>query len=153
MATNAAVSPALLQVAEQRLRHLLEETPIGHADLDVDGVVQHANAALCAMLGVSERKLIGRSWLSLLVPADRVVVGAALQRLAAGVTPHVEGEHALLQHDGSTLPAYVFLRAQLSKRPTVPTPASSSAQSATEGEPPARITALVLDRSVRHAAF
>src|SRR4051794_41320210 len=97
MATNAAVSPALLQVAEQRLRHLLEETPIGHAALDVDGVVQHANAALCAMLGVSQRELTGRSWLSLLAPAARVVVGTALQRLGGGVAAHVEGGPAVLQ--------------------------------------------------------
>src|SRR3954451_7133665 len=136
MATNAAVSPALLQVAEQRLRHLLEETPIGHADLDVDGVVQHANAALCAMLGVSQRELTGRSWLSLLAPADRVVVGTALQRLVAGVAAHVEGEHALLQHDGSTLPAYVFLRAQFPEQSIAATSASTPAELAKEGEPP-----------------
>ena len=146
MAAEAAGSPDLLQIAEQRLRDLLEETPIGHADLDPDGRIQHANAALSGMLGISEQALIGRSWISLLAPTDRAVVGTALQRLSAGVTPYVEGEHALLLPDGGTLPAYVFLRAQ--REATAQAPGTGA-----ESKPPARLTALVLDRSVRHAAF
>ena len=146
MAADVAGTPDLLQVAEQRLRDLLEETPIGHADLDPNGCIQHANAALSGMLGVSEQALIGRSWISLLAPTDRAVVGSALQRLAAGVAPHVEGEHALLLQDGGTLPAYVFLRAQSE-------PAATEPGTHAEGDQPARMTALVLDRSVRHAAF
>ena len=146
MAADVAGSPDLLQIAEQRLRDLLEDTPIGHADLDPNGCIQHANAALSGMLGVSEPELIGRSWISLLAPADRAVVGTALQRLAAGLAPHLEGEHALLLQDGGTLPAYVFLRAQSD----APTEASGNIA---DGDPPVRMTALVLDRSVRHAAF
>ncbi len=104
MAASAAGSPDLQQIAEQRLRELLEETPIGHAALDADGVVQHANAALSAMLGVSEQALIGRSWISLLAPTDRTVVGAGLHRLGAGVAAHLEGEHALLLRTAARFP-------------------------------------------------
>jgi diguanylate cyclase (GGDEF)-like protein/PAS domain S-box-containing protein len=155
LAADAACFPDLPQIAEQRLRDLLEETPIGHADLGADGMVRHVNAALSAMLGVSEHQLIGRKWLSLLAPVDRAVVGTAMKRLAAGAAPHMEGEHLLVQQDGSMLPAYVFLRAQ-----AVGTTSESSAgamgaltDQPAAGQQPAGITALVLDRSVRHAAF
>jgi len=146
LAADVAGTPDLLQIAEQRLRDLLEETPIGHAELDPNGRIQHANAALSGMLGVSEQALIGRSWISLLAPTDRAVVGTAFQRLSVGVAPYVEGEHALLLQDGGTLPAYVFLRAQSG-------PSADPPGRFPDGGPPTRMTALVLDRSVRHAAF
>ena len=124
-----------IDLSDARLRALLGETPIGHADLDGDGTIRHCNAALAAMIGLPAGAVLGRSWISLLEESDRAVVAAELRRLGAGAAAHVEGEHALVHADGTTIPAYVFLG------------------TVSAAERPARIVALVLDRSVRHAAF
>jgi len=69
---------------EARFRLLLDSSPIGLAERDLDGRFTGANPALCAMLGYSEAELLRLSVRDITHPDDLALDLAKTQQLLAG---------------------------------------------------------------------
>jgi len=78
-----------------------EQTIIGMAELDSQGMVTAANRALCEQTGRRRDELIGTSLLSLTHPADRSQHLIELDQLLQGQKSHTQLEHRFVRPDGS----------------------------------------------------
>ena len=58
------------------------------------------NPALCAMLGYTDRELIGRNFLDLVHPDDRAHCQTMGEALVAGTTPQIQLEERFLRKSG-----------------------------------------------------
>ena len=56
---------------EQRLKNLLEGTPVGYLAVDSDGVIREVNQRQCAILGLPAQQVIGRPFWELLPEEER----------------------------------------------------------------------------------
>jgi len=66
--------------------------------LDVEGHVELVNRQGCALLGFSERELLGRDWINAVVPpADRPAARAAFGRLVAGQEPPADAAESFVR--------------------------------------------------------
>ncbi len=56
---------------KQRLKNLLEGTPVGYLAVDADGVIREVNQRQCAILGLPAQQVIGRPFWELLPEEER----------------------------------------------------------------------------------
>jgi PAS domain S-box-containing protein len=98
---------AALRDSQQRLRNILDHTPIGVAYTDTGGRIREANPKLREMLGQDGERLTGKHIADLLHPDDRPAESQARERLLAGEVPMARWQLRCLTADGRTLWAQV----------------------------------------------
>jgi len=98
---------AALRDSQQRLRNILDHTPIGVAYTDTGGRIREANPKLREMLGQEGERLTGRHIADLLHPDDRQAEAEARERLLAGEVPMARWHLRCLAADGRMLWAQV----------------------------------------------
>ena len=98
---------AALRDSQQRLRNILDHTPIGVAYTDTGGRIREANPKLREMLGQDGERLTGRHIADLLHPDDRQAEAQARERLLAGEMPMARWHLRCLAADGRLLWAQV----------------------------------------------
>lgn len=89
-----------LRLSEERFRLAFEEGPLGVAIIGRDRRIQHANRALCRMLGYQAEELIDRDVLSLAHPDDREANREVTAGLLEGDAPPVTWERRIVRKDG-----------------------------------------------------
>ncbi len=98
---------AALRDSQQRLRNILDHTPIGVAYTDTKGRIRESNPKLREMLGAEGGRLAATFIADLLHPDDREAEAAVRQRLLAGEVPMTRWRLRCLTVDGRTLWAQV----------------------------------------------
>jgi PAS domain S-box-containing protein len=106
VAERQRATAALLD-SQQRLRNILDHTPIGVAYTDTSGRIREANPKLREMLGLDSGRLVGSQMADLLHPLDRAAEAEARERLLAGDTPMTRWHLRCLTTSGRTLWAQV----------------------------------------------
>ena len=106
VAERQRATAALLD-SQQRLRNILDHTPIGVAYTDTRGRIREANPKLREMLGLDSGRLVGSQMADLLHPLDRAAEAEARERLLAGDTPMTRWHLRCLTTSGRTLWAQV----------------------------------------------
>jgi PAS domain S-box-containing protein len=92
-----------LRESEERFRRVFEQSPLGKAMADLDFRFRSVNPALCAMLGYSERELVGRSFLEVVYPDDRAACAELGRSLIDGTVPQIQMEERFLRKSGDPL--------------------------------------------------
>ncbi|MCU1398383.1 MAG: hypothetical protein JWN62_1492 [Acidimicrobiales bacterium] len=82
--TERAEAERVRWAAEARFEIGFEQSAIGAAIADLDGIPTRVNSALCSILGRPAEQLVGRSWVDLVPPEDVPLCVAVLARIAAG---------------------------------------------------------------------
>ena len=100
-----------LRDSQQRLRNILDHTPIGVAYTDTDGRIREANPKLREMLGQDGERLTGKHIADLLHPDDRQAESEVRARLLAGEVPMARWRLRCLAADGRMLWAQVGVSA------------------------------------------
>ncbi|MFA6244037.1 MAG: PAS domain S-box protein [Candidatus Hydrogenedentales bacterium] len=118
---------AALRESEDRFRSVFEHSPVGMATVTLDGVYLKANAALCAMVGMSESEIVGKDLRDFTDPADWEEHLGMLRQLVAGEIEiavyqkryiRSDGQriwasvHASLVRDHNGNPAYIVAQAE-----------------------------------------
>jgi PAS domain S-box-containing protein len=98
---------AALRDSQQRLRNILDHTPIGVAYTDTTGRIREANPKLRQMLGAEGPRLAAPFIADLIHPDDRHAEAEARQHLLAGDVPMARSRLRYLTVDGRTLWAQV----------------------------------------------
>jgi PAS domain S-box-containing protein len=96
-----------LRDSQQRLRNILDHTPIGVAYTDTTGRIREANPKLRQMLGTEGPRVAATFIADLIHPDDRHAEAEARQRLLAGDVPMSRSRLRYLTVDGRTLWAQV----------------------------------------------
>ena len=105
--TERQRATAALRDSQQRLRNILDHTPIGVAYTDTTGRIREANPKLRQMLGAEGPRLAATFIADLIHPDDRHAEAEARQRLLAGDVPMSRSRLRYLTVDGRTLWAQV----------------------------------------------
>ena len=101
--TERQRATAALRDSQQRLRNILDHTPIGVAYTDTRGRIREANPKLREMLGLDSKRLAGSPMADLLHPDDRQAEAEARARLLAGDLPMARWRLRCLAADGHLL--------------------------------------------------
>ena len=105
--TERQRATAALRDSQQRLRNILDHTPIGVAYTDTTGRIREANPKLRQMLGAEGPRLAATFIADLIHPDDRHAEAEARQRLLSGELPMSRSRLRYLTVDGRTLWAQV----------------------------------------------
>jgi len=107
--TDRKQTEKALRRSEERLRHILQNTPAGYCCTDAEGRIQSVNPAWLRMHGYdSEQEILGRDLSEAIFPEDRPKAGRLFERLKSGEP--VPGEEVrVLRKEGS--PVCVMLSA------------------------------------------
>ena len=105
--TERQRATAALRDSQQRLRNILDHTPIGVAYTDTSGRIREANPKLRDMLGLEGDRLAGSHIADLLHPDDRPAEAQTRERLLAGDVPMARWHLRCLAANGSVLWAQV----------------------------------------------
>lgn len=90
-----------LIVSEERLRLMLDNTPIGIALVDLGGKFLQVNSALCEILGYTTESLLKVGFHSITHPDDLGVGLELLKKLSVGEIEALEQEKRYIHKDGS----------------------------------------------------
>ncbi len=101
--SDRKLAEAALRENEQRFRRVFEQSPLGKAMADLDFRFRSVNPALCAMLGYTERELIGRRFLDVVHPDDRELCSRLAASLIDGLAPQIQVEERFLRKSGDPL--------------------------------------------------
>src|SRR5262249_30505900 len=85
---------------DRRLRHVVEQAPLGIALEDLNGTALLVNPALCATLGYTSEELIGMSCAQFGHGADSDDESALFQKLRAGLIGSYTLEKRYVRKDG-----------------------------------------------------
>src|SRR5581483_11809306 len=97
-------------VFEDDLRALFDHAPSGQGIAGLDGRIEEANPALCALYGYSREELIGRSLWEFIHPDDLEEAQAAAAPLLAGERQGAVNEVRFVRGDGSAIDVEVKVR-------------------------------------------
>jgi PAS domain S-box-containing protein len=89
-----------LRIALDVLRTTFEYSPVAMAELELDGTVVRANAAVGALIDVQPSELIGTKTVEILSPAEREDGLRNLARLVAGEVPAIHRERRIRDRTG-----------------------------------------------------
>ena len=92
---------AALRVSEERWRRLFDTSAAGMALARLDGVFTAVNPALQRMLGRTEDKIVGYSFLELNLEEERAATAEALAKFRSGSLTERQVEKKYLKKDGS----------------------------------------------------
>jgi PAS domain S-box-containing protein len=90
-----------LAASEARFRAIFEQSSLGVAQVDRDGLILRANRAFHRLLGFSPAELDRTSVFAIFPPGARERAQAALQRLVSGESSEIHGEIPCQRRDGS----------------------------------------------------
>jgi diguanylate cyclase (GGDEF)-like protein/PAS domain S-box-containing protein len=99
--TERKMSEAAVRSAEERFRGAFDDAPIGMAIVGLDGHVEQANDAMCAITGRTRAELVGQSLRGLVHPGDVDEGRRAMQSLARGLTRELAVELRFLHPAGT----------------------------------------------------
>ncbi len=100
--TERVVADRVRRAAETRFEIGFEQSTIGAAITNLQGVPTRVNAAMCAILGRPAPLIIGRRWTEYGHPDELPLAHMTLTRLAAGHDTH-EDERRYLRPDGTSV--------------------------------------------------
>jgi diguanylate cyclase (GGDEF)-like protein/PAS domain S-box-containing protein len=124
--TGRITADGIRQAAETRFEIAFEQAAIGAAIIDLDGIPQRVNPALCRLLGRPAEQLVGRRWTEYTI-ADENPVWQVIHPIVAGGQDIYLAErryrrpdgsvawascHGSLAHDESGEPQYFFTQFQ-----------------------------------------
>ncbi len=101
--TERRASEDALRESEERFRSAFDDAAIGMALTTTSGQTLRVNAALCAMLGYSERELLACTIEDVVHPDDRGPIEVDRGRLAEGHAPSYRAERRYRHKDGHLL--------------------------------------------------
>ncbi|HEU4619724.1 MAG TPA: PAS domain S-box protein [Gammaproteobacteria bacterium] len=107
--TDRKEAEEALRSSEQRYRRLVEQTVVGVANADFDGVLTFVNDGLCELLGYAESELTGRNVLELMHPDDSRRDEAMFRRLRDGAPFTIEKR--LLRKEGTPVWVHIYATA------------------------------------------
>jgi PAS domain S-box-containing protein len=108
--TDRKRAEAALRSSEERYRRLIEQTVVGVANADFDGVLTLVNAGLCELLGYEEAELRGKNVFELIRRDERRRDEASFRRLRdEGVPFTIEKE--VLRKDGAPVWVEIYATA------------------------------------------
>jgi PAS domain S-box-containing protein len=90
-----------LRESEDLFHQVFEHAPIGICISGLDGSYLHANSTFCAMLGYSEKELMGRSWMELTHAEDLPLAQRMKELLLAAPDETVTWEKRFIHRSGS----------------------------------------------------
>jgi diguanylate cyclase (GGDEF)-like protein/PAS domain S-box-containing protein len=99
--TELAERERRLLAGQSRLQLVLEDAPVGMAEVTFDGTLVSANAAWAKLTGRAPGELVGSNYLDLLHPDERPAVLEDLAARAAGRQTETRLERRLVRPDGS----------------------------------------------------
>jgi PAS domain S-box-containing protein len=108
--TDRKRAEAALRSSEERYRRLIEQTVVGVANADFDGVLTLVNAGLCELLGYEEAELRGKRVFDLIPLDERRRDEAAFRRLRDEGVPFTI-EKQLLRKDGAPVWVEIYATA------------------------------------------
>jgi PAS domain S-box-containing protein len=119
------------------LNEIIQQSPVGIAVIDVDGLYRNVNAAYSNLYGYAESELIGRSFTMVFSPENRQ---RALQRHKAFLSGSNEtgGELEVVCRDGSTKTIMAAARCDWRMWSTSPSASSPNENSNWPGRLPSR---------------
>jgi diguanylate cyclase (GGDEF)-like protein/PAS domain S-box-containing protein len=100
-------SEAALRESETRFRLTFELAGSGIAHVSLDGYFLRVNRSMCAILGYSDRELVGRTVKELSHPEDRDLTDAARARVLSGELESTRIQKRYLRKDGAIVWVYV----------------------------------------------
>jgi diguanylate cyclase (GGDEF)-like protein/PAS domain S-box-containing protein len=96
------LAPIPLPVSQVMLDQLIEQSPIGIALIDADGIWRSVNPAYCTLYGYRREEMLGRSFTLVFAPPQREHV-LTLHRRFLSDGGELKGEWAVLRRDGVVL--------------------------------------------------
>ena len=101
--TDHKRAEAALRESEERFRSVFESPAIGIALVGLDGAWLQVNAAICALVGRSERELLATTFQALTHPDDLTVDLEHVRRLLAGEIATYQMEKRYIHRDGRAI--------------------------------------------------
>jgi PAS domain S-box-containing protein len=92
-----------LKESEERFREVFEYAPVGMCVLGLDECFIQVNAALCQMVGYSERELLAAAWTELIYPDDLASALWNRDRLWDGLGRGQEAETRFIHRNGGVV--------------------------------------------------
>ena len=96
-----------LRLSERQFRAIFAAEPIGVAQVDASGTWVSVNAALCRMLGYSEKELVGKKIGEVTNPEHRKEARARFEQIISGMASAANWEKCYVRRDGSPVWAQV----------------------------------------------
>lgn len=101
--TASRMTEAALRESEERFKAAFDQAPVGMMLITSDGILTHANDAMCRMLGYEEGWLDGADCMALTHPDDRSATQDEVDRLRRGSKSSYRMRKRYLRRDGSTV--------------------------------------------------
>ncbi len=90
-----------LHASDALFRATFAQAPLGMVLTDLSGRIQQVNAAFCRLTGFTSAELVGREFISLIIPEDQELVRAQVDELLDGKRTSTVIEKRLMLADGS----------------------------------------------------
>ncbi|MGQ7869356.1 PAS domain S-box protein [Sunxiuqinia sp. sy24] len=93
----------MIEINTQAFQTFLENSPVGFANVSIDGRILYANKALCEFIGYSLKELLGKSFRSITPEEDIDKDLAEFERLKSGVNEHYTIQKRYIHKTGHIL--------------------------------------------------
>ncbi|MCD6354086.1 MAG: PAS domain S-box protein [Prolixibacteraceae bacterium] len=100
-----------LQENEEKLRLMIDNSPVGFSATDLNGIFMDVNPVMCRILGYSRKELIGKHFNDFSHPDDIEKNRTEFERLVSGEVSHFDLKKRYIHKSGKIVDA--FLRSQL----------------------------------------
>jgi PAS domain S-box-containing protein len=92
-----------LSSADDPFRQAFEQAGVGMLVIDLDGLLLHANRAVCELFGFEREELLGRNLESLKHPEETDLDSDQFQKLATGELSRIQAERRYIHRCGQSL--------------------------------------------------
>jgi PAS domain S-box-containing protein len=99
-----------LHASEEQFRRTFDLSPVGAVMVGPDFRFTRCNEAFCRFLGYSEEELMGRKFIEVTHPDDRLIARSELNEILAGARESARFQKRYLRKDGTTVWGEITIR-------------------------------------------